>query len=523
MELRRHSIGVLSIVLIFQFNLFGQSLPVNWGPLESKTGTLLDVLPIQSGDFYTLRYSGGLLGSYRATLHNQLAFVSQFRIKPVTENGIANVESGAYFAKDLYVFLSDRTNGTMGLYSQPLNNQSGLTELRCSYQDPKVGAKPNFQMIQSQNGKFLGIYYDIPGRKENRDLNGYAIFDSTFTRIGSGEYLLPFDGNMTTVNQHHITNQGDYILVVTEHKERNDRFLGRNWENFKALHIYRITNDSLRSFNVNLEDKRIDDIMVSSNAQNQVVLTGLYGRGNRTGTEGIFTISLDLNADSVVSYKYVAFDKEILRESRTEQQMSRYERRWDNRDDAPQIYSYKLRQIQTLADGSQLGFMEQYYERKYTNYDTRTGITTVNFYYYYMDIVAFKIDKTGVYQWGKRIPKSQVSMNDMGPFSSFVACNNDQNAYLIFNDNKRNYDEIGVFDQKENSINGLSLSNRKNVVALVKIDLSNGNLERNVFFSRKELSAIVVPKLMHIDWRNKELLMYAINGNREKFGILSFK
>ena len=104
-----------------------------------------------------------------------------------------------------------------------------------------------------------------------------------------------------------------------------------------------------------------------------------------------------------------------------------------------------------------------------------------------------------------------------------VACNNDQNAYLIFNDNKRNYDEIGVFNQKENSINGLSLSNRKNVVALVKIDLSNGNLERNVFFSRKELSAIVVPKLMHIDWRNKELLMYAINGNREKFGILSFK
>ena len=119
MELRRHSIGILSIVLIFQFNLFGQSPPVNWGPLESKTGTLLDVLPIQSGDFYTLRYSGGLLGSYRATLHNQLAFVSQFRIKPVTENGIANVESGAYFAKDLYVFLSDRTNGTMGLYSQP--------------------------------------------------------------------------------------------------------------------------------------------------------------------------------------------------------------------------------------------------------------------------------------------------------------------------------------------------------------------------------------------------------------------
>jgi hypothetical protein len=26
-----------------------------------------------------------------------------------------------------------------------------------------------------------------------------------------------------------------------------------------------------------------------------------------------------------------------------------------------------------------------------------------------------------------------------------------------------------------------------------------------------------------VDWKNMELLMYAINRNREKFGILSFK
>ena len=525
MELFRHSAGRLILFfLIFIGCANAQPLPVNWGPLESQPGQLLDILPIQSGDFYTLRYTGGVFGTYRSTLHNQLAFVNQTRIKPITENGIGNMETATFFAGKLHVFISDKSNGIMSLYSQAIeDDNTSVSTIRCSYQDTRLGARPNFQIAQSQNGKYLAIFYDIPGRKENRDIYGYVVFDSTFTKIQSGEYMLPFDGNMTTINEHHLTNQGKYLLVITEHKDRNDRFFGREFENFKALHVYRIANDSLSSFNVALQDKRIDDILISSNDNQHVVMTGLFGRGNRSGLEGVFTMTMDLNADSIINYKYSTFNQEIFEETLVEKQMSRMERRWEQRDDAPQIYSYKLRQIQSLSDGSQVGFMEQYYERKYSNYDTRTGITTVVYYYYYMDIVAFKLDINGSFLWGKRIPKNQISMNDNGPFSSFISCNNDQQAYVIFNDNKRNYDEDGIFDSTPNALNGLSLSNRKNVVALAKIDLATGAIDRTAFFSKKELSAIVIPKQMQIDWKNKELLMYAINRNREKFGILSFK
>ena len=525
MELFRHSVGRLILICCFYSGIsLAQEVPINWGPLEAQPGFLLDVLPIRSGDFYTIRYTGGLLGSYKSTVHNQLAFVSQNRIKPLTENGIGTIDGATYFAGKLRVFVSDKSNGVMSLFCQTNEDDGSINSQLCiSYSDTKIGAKPNFQFAQSQNGKFLAIYYDIPGRKENRDVYGYVVFDSTFTQIQQGEYMLPYDGNMTTINEHHITNQGNYLLVITEHKDKNDRFFGREWENFKALHVYRIANDSLTSFNVALQDKRIDDILISSNENQQVVMTGLYGEGNRLGLQGVFTMNVDLEKDSITGYQYAAFNQEILQESRTEQQMSRLERRWEQRDESPQIYSYKLRQIQSLSDGSQVGFMEQYYERKYSNYDTRTGITTVVYYYYYMDIVAFKLDKNGAFLWGKRIPKNQVSMNDNGPFSSFIACNNDQQAYVIFNDNKRNYDEDGIFDSTPNALNGLSLSNRKNVVALAKINLATGAIDRTAFFSKKELSAIVIPKQMQIDWKNKELLMYAINRNREKFGILSFK
>ncbi len=526
MELRRYIIGLFFwAVLSFVARVSAQSLPISWGPLEAKRGTLLDILPIHGADFYALRYSGSLLGSYRVNSYNQLSFTSQQRIKPVTETGYANIETSAYFAGNFQVFLSDRSGASMTLYSQTIleGEQNAPSELRCSYEDPRMGARPNFKLLLSQNQQYLAITYEIPGRRENRDLYGYVIFDSTFREIKRGAYFLPFDGNMSTISQNHLTNNGSYLIAVTEHKERNDRFFGRSWENFKALHIYRIDQDSLQEFKVQLADKRIDDLKMSSNNAGLVSMTGLYGRGFNQGIEGVFTMNLNLQLDTILGYKYSPFDTEVLRESRNDAQLNHLIRRSNNLGEDPQVYSYKLRQIQSLEDNSQICYLEQYYERQFTNYDSRTGISTVNYYYYYMDIVLVKIAPDGTYLWGRRIPKNQISMNDRGPYSSFIGFNNQQNAYVLFNDNKKNYDDEGLFARNAKSIYGLNVSTWKNAVALVTVDLLTGNMDRRTLFSRKDLAAIAVPKTMKVDWKNQEVLMYAVNRNREKFGLISFK
>jgi hypothetical protein len=203
--------------------------------------------------------------------------------------------------------------------------------------------------------------------------------------------------------------------------------------------------------------------------------------------------------------------------------MNRLEKRTENMGETPQIFSYKLRQIRTLSDGSQLGFMEQYYMRRITNYDTRTGITTVNYHYYYMDIVAFKMDENGRFLWEKRIPKQQVSINDNGSYSSFISFNNEQKAYAIFNDNQKNYDELGVFDRNDEVVAPFNLAPNRNAIAIVTLDIKDGSMRRESLTTRKELSAISIPKLMKVDWKNQQVLLYAINRNRERFGILSFK
>jgi hypothetical protein len=144
-------------------------------------------------------------------------------------------------------------------------------------------------------------------------------------------------------------------------------------------------------------------------------------------------------------------------------------------------------------------------------------------YYYYDDIIAFRISTDGQLIWQKRIPKSQVSTNDYGEFSSYCSFQSDSSLNFIFNDNQRNYDDFGIYDRTENNYYSFNLSKKNNAVALVKIDLNSGEINREVMESRKELNSIVLPKQFRLDSANKEILMYSISGSFERFGVLSFK
>jgi hypothetical protein len=220
----------------------------------------------------------------------------------------------------------------------------------------------------------------------------------------------------------------------------------------------------------------------------------------------------------------IPFSSQIFKDNMSDRQMDRFERKNQSRGQAPQIYNYSLRGIVTLDDGTSVGSIEQYFVQTRTNYDSRTGISTTTNYYYYNDIIAFRIGLDGKFMWETRIDKQQVSINDGGPYSSYTSFTNGKTLNIIFNDNKRNYDELGDFSRFENnSTYSYNLSQRNNAVANCSIDIETGQLVRKVLFSRKELSSIIIPKMMKVNQKDKELLLYAITRGKERFGILSFK
>jgi hypothetical protein len=532
---------ILLVLVLWWHVSSAQNFPITWGPLERSNGYLIDILPKNDLDFNTLRWTGGSsFGSYRLVSYENLSAIQQEKLKLVTETGLCNFVDALSFGKGTVVFLSDRMKSSMMLYAQYYDEALGMnaSKFLAEYENPKFDAKPNFTIIPSQNRKFVGIIWELEGKGINNDFYGYKIINDSLQVVNEGEYNVPFDGNLSTINDHHISNTGDYFICLTEHNKANDRMFTRSFENFKALHVYKANGKELNEFTIDLQGKRVDDLVMSSNEQGAFALTGIYGTGNKNGMEGIFSIQIDPNNNALNAQSFIPFGNELVKESWNTRQQDRFSSNgtwndpnnfnnpgtFNSRDNiGPQLYDYRMRDFFTLADGSMVGSMEQYFVFQRTTYDGRTSFTTTVNYYYYDDIIAFRISKDGQMLWQKRIPKSQVSTNDYGEFSSYCSFQSEKSLNFIFNDHLKNYDESGNYDRTGENYYSFNLSKKNNAVSLVKIDLETGNITREMMETRKDLDAIVVPKQCRVDHLNKNILIYSIAGSQERFGILNYK
>ncbi|MFM7662525.1 MAG: hypothetical protein ACKO7P_12780, partial [Bacteroidota bacterium] len=495
---------------------------IQWGPLERSSGSLLSIIPKNDANFYSLRWLGGsVFGSYYIVEHENLSKLESAKIKQSIENGMATLEYGATVKNQPILFLSDKNGKNLCLFFQRLGSNLkniGPAEQIICYENERLSAQPEFQITQSENKQYLAITYEIAGNRQNQDSYGYAILDTNLTIINKGKYTLPFDGNLATINKHHLSNKGEFYMSVTEHLKPNDKLFTRNFKNYKALHVYQIKADTLSSFKLDFSEKRVEEMEMSS-TDTLFTLTGSYANVDAQGTTGVFYMTIDSKKGSIAKQGFIPFSSELTRLQWSDNLRfngRNFNKNWENTN---QLYEYRLRNMNLLSDGSIVGSVEQYYVYSRTNFDNRTGISNSINYYYYDDILAFKIGVANNFDWCKTIQKNQSSINDDGPFSSYANYIDNGKFCIIFNDNINNYNSDGEFSG-ETSIRPTNFNPRRNAVALVEIDLTTGNASRKSIFKQKEIKSMVLPKLFELNNQNQELILYGVSGSRERFGIL---
>jgi hypothetical protein len=518
--------AILVFSLLIHVLVSAQTNDVRWGELKGKSGSLINILPISGDDFFTLSYSGGKsVGSYRLTHHVDFETYASGKIVKKAANGIANFEDVKVLNNKIYVFLSDKFNGESQFYIQEYDSEAepiGEAKEIANFSLGKTVNKGFFNVITSRDNKYLGIFWEIPSKKERSDRYGYKIFDHDLNEINTGEYELPFEGRFSEISEHYLSNTGDYFICVKEFK-KSERISLTNHMDYKAMHILHATEDGIEDFELNLEGKRVEAMTMNSDNQRILTLTGVYGDNNIPGVSGIFYVRANFDSQEVVDQGFEPFGKDFITQDWTERQRDRSDRRIQRGRSEPQLYNYVMRQSEVLEDGSIVGSLEQYFVQVYTYTDPRTGTFRQTFTYYYNDIIAFKIGPIGGFDWLKRINKYQVSTNDYGPFSSYARYINNGKLCFIFNDNNKNYDEFGNYIDKDNLFYPASFGKRRNAVAIVEIDLIDGDVSRKTFFDREEITALAVPKLFKMDYQLHEMLMYAVYGRKERFGILPLK
>ena len=512
--------------LLFQFGYtHAQAFSIEWNEMQSRQGKLIYLLPSRENEFYALRWSGGdIFGSYRVSRHEDLKLVGHGRVKLQAEQSMANFEGARVINGSLVVFLSDRRDGMNHFYMQEYDDDLkpiGEPEKLASYDLDSKRSKGWFDVIMSSNEKYFGVVWEVPGRQSERDLYGFKIFDTELNVLTDGEYPLPFEPKLSTIHSHHISNNGDYFLALTEYKLDEKYKLFKNHLNYKALHIYHITDDGLQDFKLDLDGKRVEAMTMTSDTNDIFTITGIYGNMDEAGVTGVFHQCVDLKSEQTLSKGFKLFADDFITQGWSERQKKKAEKKEKKGKREVQLYNYKMRDATILEDGSIVGAMEQYYVQIRTFSDSRSGQSSNTYYYYYNDIIVYKINPSGEFDWVKKVHKYQVSANDGGPYSSFQSFINDGKIYLIFNDNIKNYSESGKFLDSE-KLYTANYSRKRNTVALAEIDLVTGEVKRNTFFERSEIEALAMPKLFDVNYKTGEMLLYSIWGRKERIGVLRF-
>lgn len=520
-------LGIAGIAFC-SFNTHAQLTVSEWSELEKSPGRLAGLLPKEANDFYALRWAGfSVFGYLQVSSHKNLVTSAKEKVVLRVNESVASYEGSAIVGDHFVVFLSDKKEGRNAFFMQEygfdLQPMGEAIELASYDLDGKRGRfAGEFSLYQSQNNEFLSVVWTIPGKKDEETNYGYRVYDQNLEMVSEGEYAFPFPTKYCRVNMMYLSNTGDFFTVVTEYQESDSKRIFNNYANYKTMHIYHITPDGMEDVEIDLEGKRIEAMSLNSDNNRQFIITGTYGEKGRAGIKGLFYLKMDFKSQEILAEGFEEFAEDFITQDWTDGQKKRMEKKQaKGKDVEPQLFDYVMRDVHVLEDGSVVGSMEQYYVRVVTTRDPKTGATTTTYYYYFNDIVAFKVGTDGGFDWHTKVQKYQVSVNDGGYFSSYERFVDDGKMYMIFNDNDLNYDESGDYNAGI-APKASTLSKKRNAVALVEMDLETGEINREMFFDRTELGAIAVPKLFNVDYNNKEVLIYAVKGKKEKFGIIRF-
>lgn len=509
--------------LLFPVLLNAQEYYIDWGE-ESKQASsqIMDVLPDQETDFYTYSQSNAqFLQLPKVTRYINGTPVMTKRISQRIGDNMVSLEEMEVFGGTLLGFMSDKRDGMNSLYMVRYDSDIDPLEepeIIYSYPLPKSWSNRGFfNVLSSRNKRYLCVEYVIPAKRDEFERYGYKVVDTAFQVIAEGEYEIPYNSRNASVDLRYLTDNGDYILGIAVYSNPK----GGVWKDYNSLEktvLVHVKQDELTEYELNIEGKRVFDVGVSA-LDSILTVTGTYGEPFSSGSQGVFLQRINLNRREVVHDCFHLFPREFMTQDMTPTQIDKLEKRETRGRLGPQLYNYAIRAIHPQPDGSSVVVAEQFYIFQQNTTDTK-GISQTMYHYYFNDIVAYKIDSVGGFNWIVRLPKEQHSVNDYGYYSSIKTLIDDGKLLCFFNDNRKNYDETGIYIDFLRSIS-FPVRKKSYALALGEIDLETGEIKRSVLNEYTQSNGFVVLRLSPVDYRNHQILMYS-EGRRNRFGMFRF-
>ena len=441
--------------------------------------------------------------------------------KPVAVQGVLDIgDKVVAFSKQTLLF-----NRTTSLYFHSFNhfnlNENISGTLLGAY-DRYNNFSNEFVMnfTHSLDQKKGAAFYIVPSAQHDYPSFGYMIFDESKGLIKDGLALLPYRASEFEVYDEHLTNNGDYYMIGKHYYPHN---VVRGNREFDQLELYKIDGDNVQKIEIMHPNVRVRDMKITSDLEGNIYCTGFYSGFVSTQISGVYFFKLDQGSKRIKNFttSQISVDFLSIDEPNVADRLFMGRRFVSGRND---FGNFSFLDFRKTDDGGFIAVVENAELEMRMKGSGEGGNTNDRYdlYYYYNDLIVYKLDSKGKTKWVSRIPKYQQSINDNANYLSASTIVADKKLYILFNDHKKNYNS----DHEYISVNFPKMAtttNRNNVIALTEIDLHTGYTKRKSLPGRNELSTLFVPHLSRENLKDNSLLLYSNHRNKHRFGKLRFQ
>lgn len=366
-----------------------------------------------------------------------------------------------------------------------------------------------------------GIFYTVPSEGYDFPRYSFGVLNNHQELLYKNETTFPYRDKTLSFFDEYLTPSGDFFVLGREYNESKNA-IWLNEEIQSQIRVFKIEDGELNDFKINQSEFVLSEINVVSDDGGNLIFSGLYSEDQYSGIRGMFFIKADKEGTILVK-EYHPFSLDFLMQGKSTWAKNRALGNNLNNRPVNGLGNFIMHDLRKTSDNGYIGVAEHYeIEKRFSGVGTPGSSSRLDTYFFYDDILVYKLDSLGVLDWVKRIPKSQNSINDNGYYLSIVQALTDDYLYILFNDNSKNYDDLNYYLNLEVP-KPANFNFRKNTVAMTKISLHDGTVNRFALGGKNELSTVLVPKLCIENKENNELFLYSRSSKRQRYGSIIFK
>lgn len=387
----------------------------------------------------------------------------------------------------LYYDEIDVTKGTMIKEDQQIVSTSRLEGYRVAtgWYQAKVVGKYNYN-LSADSTKLLVSYRHTPTEKNDKksfDNIGYTMLDKNMNKIWSGDFTMPYTEQIMDNLDYSVDRNGNAYMLAkvydNEKRKEFDKETGLPGYHFEVL---KFSGDKkMTQTKIALDQYFIRQASIIENSNGDMVIACTYTKGKRSaGTDGIYLAMINPEG-KLVTYRDGFYEFPLEEMEKYESKRAR--KKMEKKDDyeAPFVV---VRRILTSPDGSTFIACEQYHMEQVTTY-SKYGSRT-DYYYYFEDIIATKINANGKVDWVRKIPKMQRGVNRYATLG-FKLVTDETGYYFLYLDN------INNLEKEEDEALKYHVDGYGGQVVLARLS-PTGEMTREVIFDAREEKLAIYPR-----------------------------